>query len=65
MTPAKNKTVRLCTKVDNILLGLGPGRYRGDDIDNAHRCHLSSSLEPREDQEKYEFESTGLLGSDR
>ena len=27
MTPAKNKTVLLCAKADNILLGLGPGHY--------------------------------------
>ena len=27
VTPAKNKTVRLCAKADNILLGLGPSRY--------------------------------------
>lgn len=50
---------------DEPLLNKAYGEDGGDDIDNARRCHLSSSLVPREDQVKHEFEPTGLLGSDR
>jgi len=37
---AKNKTVRLCAKADNILLGSGPGLYRRPKI-----SHIGSVME--------------------